>query len=117
MSTLDLNARTSPPMTSNPTHSCDRTQTARVRLLIAGTVQGVGFRASTQMQAQQLGVNGWVRNCRDGRVEAVFEGEISAVQAAVDWCRQGPSSAIVRDLDIDSEMPQGDRGFEIRPTA
>ncbi|MGC9504265.1 acylphosphatase [Baaleninema sp.] len=94
----------------------ESTQT-RVRLLISGTVQGVGFRYSTRQQAEQLGLSGWVRNRSDGRVEAVFEGKVTAVEQAVAWCRQGPLSAEVTDLSISSEDPQGLARFEVRPTA
>jgi acylphosphatase len=72
----------------------------RAHLLISGRVQGVYFRQSTLHEAQGLGVNGWVRNLMDGRVEAVFEGEEHAVKTLVNYCRQGPSAAIVKNLDV-----------------
>jgi len=68
---------------------------ARVHLRIEGRVQGVFFRQSTLETARSLGLGGWVRNCRDGRVEALFEGEQRQVVKAVDWCRQGPPAAMV----------------------
>lgn len=89
---------------------------ARVRVFVSGIVQGVGFRASTRMQAQKLGLAGWVRNRRDDRVEVVFEGDAQAVGKAVDWCRQGPSAATVKDLQIEDESPEGLTMFEVRPT-
>lgn len=88
----------------------------RVRVLISGKVQGVGFRYSTHQQADRLGLSGWVRNRSDGRVEAVFEGQLTAVEQAIAWCRQGPLSADVTDLSVSSEDPQGLTTFEVRPT-
>jgi acylphosphatase len=72
----------------------------RAHLLISGRVQGVYFRQSTLIEAQNLGVNGWVRNLMDGRVEAVFEGEEHAVKTLVNYCRQGPPAARVNNLDV-----------------
>jgi acylphosphatase len=56
-------------------------------------------------------VTGWVRNCRDGRVEAVFEGEAAAVERMIDWCRHGPPRAVVTSVDISDESPQDDPYF------
>jgi len=72
----------------------------RAHLLVSGRVQGVYFRQSTRIEAQNLGVNGWVRNLMDGRVEAVFEGEEHSVKMLVNYCRQGPSAARVDHLDV-----------------
>jgi acylphosphatase len=72
----------------------------RAHLLISGRVQGVYFRQSTLLEAQNLGVNGWVRNLMDGRVEAVFEGEEHAVKTLVNYCRQGPPAARVSNLEV-----------------
>ena len=69
---------------------------ARVHVFVSGMVQGVFFRQKTKRQAESLGVNGWVRNLPDGRVEAVFEGEEEAVKALVEYCHHGPSSARVK---------------------
>ena len=84
------------------------------RVRIEGRVQGVGFRASTREQARRVGVAGWVRNCPDGAVEAVFEGTAEQVAAMVDWCRQGPRWARVERVEESCEPPRGLRGFEIR---
>ena len=85
----------------------------RVHVFVSGRVQGVFFRQSTQRQAQSLGVKGWVRNLPEGRVEAVFEGEEPAVKALVDYCRHGPSSARVDDLEVINENYVGEfLGFE-----
>lgn len=71
---------------------------SRVLLRITGRVQGVFFRQSTRDTACRLGLNGWVRNCPDGSVEALFEGDAAAVQQAIEWCRQGPPAARVDSL-------------------
>lgn len=75
----------------------------RVIVLISGLVQGVNFRRYTQMTARQLGVNGWVRNLPDGRLEGCFEGEAEAVGSLLDWCRSGPPSARVDNLEVREE--------------
>ncbi|MCH6588225.1 MAG: acylphosphatase [Proteobacteria bacterium] len=62
----------------------------RVRVVISGRVQGVWFRGWTVDEATARGLSGWVRNRRDGTVEAVFEGAPEAVDAMVEACRTGP---------------------------
>ena len=86
----------------------------RVRVLIAGRVQGVWFRASAQEQAHRLGLSGWVRNRSDGRVEACFEGNDADVDAAIAWCRDGPSMASVQSVEVTAEPTEGDSGFSVR---
>lgn len=86
----------------------------RVQLLIEGRVQGVCYRAFTQNQAIKLGLNGWVRNMYDGRVEAVLEGQRELIEQAILACKNGPSGARVTDVDITWERPLGEQGFEIR---
>jgi acylphosphatase len=86
----------------------------RRRVIVSGQVQGVFFRDSTRREAQRIGVAGWVRNRDDGTVEAVFEGEPDAVEAAVAFVRQGPGHARVEDAEVVDEPPEGLRGFEIR---
>jgi acylphosphatase len=71
-----------------------------VRVRISGRVQGVGFRAFTQRHAEARGVSGWVRNCRNGDVEAVFAGSEHAVTALCETCRRGPLHAQVERLEI-----------------
>jgi acylphosphatase len=78
-------------------------------------VQGVFFRACAQDEARASGVAGWVRNMRDGRVEAVFEGPRLAVEALIRWCHRGPPSAVVRGVEVAWEEPRGERGFTVRP--
>jgi acylphosphatase len=86
----------------------------RSRVVVRGRVQGVFFRGETRDRALRAGVCGWVRNCADGSVEAVFEGEAEAVASLVAFCRRGPRSAQVCDVEVLSEAPEGLRGFEIR---
>lgn len=86
-------------------------------LRIHGRVQGVGFRWATCEQARARGLHGWVRNRGDASVEALVQGEASAVQALLDWARHGPSAARVDR--VDSEAVPIDpvlTGFEARPT-
>jgi acylphosphatase len=85
----------------------------RRHVYASGLVQGVFFRDTCARQAHQLGVTGWVRNRRDGRVEAVFEGEAEAVERMVDWCRHGPSRAIVTGLKVDDEPLEDEPYFRI----
>ncbi len=90
----------------------------RVRLLFSGRVQGVWFRGSMQQQAETLGLGGWVRNLRDGRVEALIVGPAKEVEALVEWAGVGPSGARVDRVErfdetgaaADGEAPAG---FEI----
>ena len=86
----------------------------RAHVFVSGEVQGVNFRGATHSQAEQLGLNGWVQNLQDGRVEVVFEGEPDAVRQMVDLCRSGPSSAGVEDVSVENEQPEGLSGFEVR---
>jgi len=87
----------------------------RVRLRITGRVQGVWYRGATETEARKLGVDGWVRNVADGSVEALIEGDASAVRALVDWCRTGPPGARVADVVEQPEPPAEDlAGFRIR---
>lgn len=87
---------------------------ARRRVVVRGNVQGVFFRDSCRQKARSRGVAGWVTNRPDGAVEAVFEGDADAVQAMVDWCRQGPRGADVESVDEGTEEPEGLSGFDIR---
>ena len=73
----------------------------RAHVFISGRVQGVFYRASTKNMAEQLGLKGWVRNTSDGLVEAVFEGEETAVKDMISWCHKGPRSAEVSGVTVD----------------
>ncbi|GAA4194919.1 acylphosphatase [Microbacterium oryzae] len=85
----------------------------RVRVVVAGGVQGVGFRWSTARQAERLGVSGWVRNAGSTTVEAELEGAPDAVQAVVDWMRHGPVGARVDALTVEDTTAQGTSDFEV----
>jgi len=90
---------------------------AAVRVVISGRVQGVGFRAFVERQAHKRGVRGWVRNRRDGTVEAVAQGDDDDVERIVAWCRRGPPAARVATvatevLDVDPAL----ESFELRKT-
>ena len=87
---------------------------ARAHILISGRVQGVLFRKELTDRARQLGVAGWVRNLRDGRVEAIAEGERDRVEELLRFCRVGPSGAKVVNVDVTWLEAAGDfRGFRI----
>lgn len=72
----------------------------RVTVVVHGMVQGVSFRHYTRSRALELGVTGWVRNLPDGSVEGMFEGDETAVNTLVEWCRSGPPAALVEHLDL-----------------
>lgn len=73
----------------------------RAALVVRGRVQGVFYRQSTKETALRLGLTGWAKNCPDGSVKAVFEGEREFVDAAIEWCRQGPPAARVTDVQVE----------------
>ncbi len=81
---------------------------ARLHIVIEGIVQGVFFRASTIEESGKLSLTGWVRNCPDGRVEAVFEGDIDKIDQVVEWCKKGPQGAVVRNVETIWEQAIGD---------
>ena len=74
-------------------------------LIVRGRVQGVGFRMWIEDLAERLGLEGWVRNRRDGSVEAVFAGPEHAVTAAIEACRAGPRGARVAAVDVEEGDP------------
>ena len=88
------------------------------QLQITGRVQGVGFRYSMQREAARLGVVGWVRNRRDGSVEALAHGSEEAVAALTAWAQHGPPGARVDHVRVASlDTQESYAGFEQRPTA
>ncbi|MGO4573683.1 acylphosphatase [Microvirga sp. 2TAF3] len=91
-----------------------------VHVIIHGRVQGVGFRAWAHHQAQLHGLQGWVRNRRDGRVEAVFAGPGELVEVMLRACWQGPRGASVECIEAvsDPDNPEGaeGEGFQVLPT-
>ncbi|MDI6752611.1 MAG: acylphosphatase [bacterium] len=74
-------------------------------ILVSGRVQGVFFRAYTQDMAGSLGLVGWVKNIRDGKVEIYCEGERKEIEKFLKWCRKGPPFAIVRDIELEYGEP------------
>jgi acylphosphatase len=88
---------------------------ARAHLLIEGRVQGVFYRAFTRDLAARMGLDGWVRNLYDGRVEAVFEGDRGLVEQAIRECRKGPAGAVVTHIEVVWKNYSGEsKGFEVR---
>lgn len=88
----------------------------RLRAVVAGRVQGVWFRAWTAEEARDLGIDGWVRNRRDGSVEAVFAGAAADVEAMLALCRRGPPLARVERIETFPHDEEVAAGFEQRPT-
>ncbi|MBS2004342.1 MAG: acylphosphatase [Cyanobacteria bacterium SZAS LIN-5] len=96
---------------------------AKAILLIKGRVQGVGYRWSTREKADALGLRGWVRNLKDGSVEACALGDRAVVEALIDWCKEGPAHADVSSVEVSwADSPEAESGgselsaarFEIR---
>ena len=85
----------------------------RFRVVVSGRVQGVWYRESCRREAMAAGVDGWVRNNRDGTVEAVLEGDEPSVERVLEWMRHGPPAAQVDDVRVTSEAPAGERGFRV----
>jgi acylphosphatase len=87
----------------------------RAQLLITGRVQGVGYRYSAVIRANQHGVAGWVRNTREGHVEIMAEGPADDLEGFIEWCRRGPSAAWVQDVHVDWQPPTGEfSSFDLR---
>ncbi len=89
----------------------DRT---RAHVYVSGKVQGVYYRATTRDTAREHGIDGWVRNLPDGRVEAVFEGPPDAVETMIDWCHDGSPAAKVDEVDVEYEQPAAIEGFDVK---
>ena len=89
----------------------DRT---RVHVFVSGDVQGLGFRQAIADKANEQGVTGWVRNLRDGRVEAVLEGPRDEVYRVVGLCRAGPKGARVASVQVDREPPRNEKTFKVK---
>jgi acylphosphatase len=93
-----------------------------VHVTIRGRVQGVGFRAFIEREAQERALDGWVRNRRDGSVEAVLAGASAPVDEVLEACRRGPAGANVEGLDLREEDAAGlipssrPAGFYVMPT-
>jgi acylphosphatase len=86
----------------------------RVRVIVSGDVQGVGYRYTMRMVAREAGVSGWVRNRRDGTVEAEVEGDPAQVDEVLAWMAQGPPGARVDGAQVTDAAPTGASGFDVR---
>ena len=87
-----------------------------IRIVVTGRVQGVGYRAFVEAEARARGLSGWVRNLRDGSVEALLSGPAEAVDDMLAAMRRGPPAARVERLDVAPSEAPPTAGFEIRPT-
>jgi acylphosphatase len=87
-----------------------------VRLMVKGRVHGVGFRDFVRREAAERELDGWVRNRRDGSVEAVVVGAADAVDALIEVCRAGPTAAAVRDVEVADYTGTFLSGFMVLPT-
>ena len=85
----------------------------RLEVRVSGRVQGVWFRAATREEARRRGLEGWVRNLPDGRVEAVFEGDEATLEGMLAWCRTGPPGARVDAVETVRGPATGIEGFTI----
>jgi acylphosphatase len=83
-------------------------ENVRAHIYVSGRVQGVYYRKNARRSALSLDLTGWVRNLPDRRVEAVAEGERTRVEEFLGWCREGPSMAIVRGLEVAWEEATGE---------
>jgi acylphosphatase len=88
-----------------------------LHVAITGRVQGVTYRAWAANRARALGLTGWVRNRRDGSVEAVFKGEEEKVVRMLDECWRGPRSAVVAGVVATAVADEGWRDFSVRSTS
>ena len=86
------------------------------KLTVRGRVQGVGFRFAFADEARERALSGWVRNRRDGSVEALVVGQEEDVQALIAWARRGPPAARVSDVAVEPTTETA-ASFEIAPTA
>jgi acylphosphatase len=80
----------------------------RAHLFVKGKVQGVFFRQALKVMAKKKNVSGYVKNLKDGRVEAILEGEDVDVSSLVEWCHAGPANARVEDVEIRNEKYKGE---------
>ena len=93
----------------------------KVHLFVSGRVQGVGFRMFTKIKAESLGLSGWARNLKDGRVEAMFVGSEEKIEKMLSWLKQGSPLARVEEVRIEEKKAVRKDPFfgqfEIRATA
>ena len=89
----------------------------RIHIIVEGRVQGVGYRANTRRKAYQLGLTGWVRNLRDGRVEMMAEGGEEMIDRLIQWCYRGPTSAYVSKAIMEKTEATGEfQRFTVKST-
>ena len=87
----------------------------RIRIFVTGRVQGVFFRQALKVIAKKNDILGWVRNLKDGRVEAVLEGDEEDLDRVIEWAHGGPANARVEDVEIRNEKPTGEFDtFDVR---
>lgn len=88
----------------------------KIKAIVSGKVQGVGFRMYTRSQARHLGVEGYVKNLRDGDVEIVAQGKADKIDALLEWAKSGSPSAVVDNLTVEmmGDSDEEFEGFEIR---
>ncbi|MCR2815209.1 acylphosphatase [Microbacterium jiangjiandongii] len=89
----------------------------RVHVIVRGEVQGVGYRYTLRMVATDAGTSGWVRNRRDGTVEAEIEGTAEQVDAVLAWMADGPPGSRVDAAAVTERDPRRSAGFDVLPTA
>ena len=89
----------------------------RVHVVVRGTVQGVGYRYTMRMVAREVGVTGWVRNLRDGAVEAEVQGTEAQIDDVLSWMAAGPPGSRVDSATVTDASPAADPTFEVRSTA
>ena len=97
--------------------SIENSDQRTLRVLITGRVQGVCFRVWAKDNAKALGLRGWVRNRRDGAVEALFSGAAGQVFEMLARCRKGPPAAFVADVAVTEDGATVPPGFRVLPTA
>lgn len=84
-----------------------------IHLLVKGKVQGVFYRATARDVAERIGVTGWVKNTREGDVEAVASGSEDQLQQFIQWCKAGPPQAVVTDVSVDKIKDEAFEKFRI----
>ena len=85
-----------------------------IHLIIKGRVQGVYYRASAKQAADKLGITGWVKNTPGGDVEALAQGTDEAIDQFIDWCKQGPERAIVKEVVVSKALDEELDSFDVK---
>lgn len=87
----------------------------RAHIFVSGRVQGVFFRQNALKKAKSLGISGWIKNTKDGRVEAIIEGEEEKINTMIEWLKVGPALARVKNIEIIWEKAKEEfQDFEIQ---